>query len=61
MNFKKFLLESVGYYRGIHKAPTKENGSPFHNVSPQAYPDDFYTLPLMTVIRYYGSDRFDDA
>ena len=61
MNFKKFLFESEEDYRIAHKAPTKDSGSPFHNVSLQTYPDDFYTLPLMTVSHIYGSHHISDA
>lgn len=40
-------------YRGAHRAPTKRDGAPLHDVS-GVYPDDIYTLPLTTAARYYG-------
>ena len=49
-------------YRGTHKAPGSENGSPLHDVTKTIYPGDFYTLPYNTVLQYYGSgDKVSDA
>jgi hypothetical protein len=50
----QILNEQEDSYRGHHTAPTKENGAPLHDLS-SIYPDDFYTLPLTTVARYYGT------
>lgn len=42
-------------YRGTHKAPDQENGSPLHEVTKTIYPPDFYTLPFDKALQYYGS------
>ncbi len=57
MNFKPWLNESE--YRGSHQAPSKGDGAPLHNMT-ETYPDDIYTLPLMTAARYYGDSVPED-
>lgn len=47
------LGEAEEEYRGQHQAPGKE-GSPLWDVTKGIYPDDIYTLPLMTAAQYYG-------
>jgi len=47
-------------YRGLHRAPGKGSGDPLWNVSQQVYPEDFYTLPMATAARYYGSGESGD-
>lgn len=42
-------------YRGEHKAPNEENGSPLHEVTRGVYPPDFYTLSFDKALQYYGS------
>lgn len=42
-------------YRGQHKAPDQESGSPLHKVTESIYPDDFYALPFEKTLQYYGS------
>jgi len=42
-------------YRGTHKSPDQENGSPFNEVTKGIYPDDFYTLSFDKALQYYGS------
>lgn len=42
-------------YRGEHKAPDQENGSPLHEVTKTIYPPDFYTLSFDKALQYYGS------
>ena len=42
-------------YRGEHKAPDQEGGSPFHEVTRGVYPPDFYTLSFDKALQYYGS------
>ncbi len=51
--FKIFIESFEEDYKGHHQAPTKSGGAPLHDVT-QLYPDDIYTLPLMTAARYYG-------
>jgi hypothetical protein len=62
MNFKKFLIETEAdqNYHISHRAPMKDGNSPLYNVTQGTYPDDFYTLPPLTVVQYYGSHRPDD-
>jgi hypothetical protein len=42
-------------YRGQHKAPDQESGSPLNKVTQSIYPDDFYALPFEKTLQYYGS------
>ena len=42
-------------YRGEHKAPDEESGAPFHEVTKDIYPPDFYKLNYDTALQYYGS------
>ncbi len=60
MNFKLFLKESEESYHMFHRPAGKDTGSPFYNVCIKTYPDDFYTLPIETAARYYGSHHPDD-
>ncbi len=48
MKFKLWLENQD--YRGLHKAPNQENGSPLHDLS-NTYPDDIYSD---LGARYYG-------
>ena len=52
-------IENSEDYRGIHKAPDKEGGSPLYNVT-GTYPDDIYTLDTSTAARYYGDSSGND-
>ena len=61
MDFKLFLRESEESYHMAHRPAGKDDGSPYHNVCLNTYPDDFYTLPLTTAARYYGSHHPDDV
>jgi hypothetical protein len=47
--------ESLGDYRGVHKAPSKSYGAPLHDLT-QIYPDDIYSD---NAARYYGDNRGD--
>ena len=49
MNFKAWL-ENKDDYRGLHKAPSKNHGSPLHDLT-NTYPNDIYG-PMAA--RYYG-------
>jgi hypothetical protein len=49
----KKILEND--YKGTHKAPSKSNGSPLHDLT-QIYPDDIYSNKA---VAYYG-DRATD-
>jgi hypothetical protein len=61
LNKPEDLSEEKEDYRGYHQAPNKDSGAPLHDVT-TIYPDDFYTLPFRTVVRYYGSgDESIDA
>ena len=42
-------------YRGEHKAPDQESGSPLNEVTKGIYPPDFYTLSFDKALQYYGS------
>lgn len=42
-------------YKGVHKAPSKSNGAPLHDLT-QIYPDDIYSNKAVI---YYG-DRASD-
>lgn len=48
-------------YKGEHTAPDKDSGDPLYNVTQSAYPDDFYTLDIGTVARYYGHGIPEDT
>lgn len=42
----KYIIEEAEEYRGEHKAPDKESGSPLYDVTLNGiYPSDFYTSP----------------
>jgi len=46
-------LENEDYrgYRGLHQAPSRENGSPLHDLT-NTYPEDIYSDKA---VRYYGA------
>lgn len=46
----KIWLENEDAYRGSHKAPNKDSGSPLHDLT-NTYPDDIYSS---MGARYYG-------
>jgi hypothetical protein len=64
MKFDRLLhiIKEEEDYRGNHQAPGKEGGAVLFDVSSK-YPDDIYTLPFDTAIRYYGDDssEYSDA
>ena len=64
MKFERLLniIKEEEDYRGDHHAPGKEGGAVLYDVS-QKYPDDIYTLPFATAIRYYGdlSSEYPDS
>jgi len=45
-----------------HRPPNEKYGAPMHEVTRGIYPDDFYTLPYKTALRYYGmeTDKADN-
>lgn len=61
---KKRLQEIAGIkeedYRMQHRAPGKDRGAPLWDVTKEVYPEDFYTLPVQTVARYYGTGQGGD-
>ncbi len=48
------LLESE--YRGIHQAPSKENGAPLHDLT-GIYPDDIYSSKAAQYYGHYGQNH----
>lgn len=55
------IIKIIEDYKGLHTAPSKENGDPLHNVTQNAYPDDIYTLDNNTAARYYGHGIPEDT
>jgi hypothetical protein len=62
-NFRKlleFLLLQESHnehnlsYQGAYRAPAKDDSSPIWYMNQNAYPDDFYSLPIAVAARYYG-------
>ena len=53
IKLKDLLIEIDDSYRGLHTAPDPSNGAPLYDVT-NVYPDDIYTLDLITATRYYG-------
>jgi len=42
-------------YRGMHEAPGKGSGAPFHELTlDNIYPENIYTLPLSLAVKEYG-------
>ena len=58
-SFTNFIREADDYHGG-HTAPGPGAGAPLHNLTHGTYPDDVYTLPLSTVVRYYGTGGEDN-
>jgi ADP-Ribosyltransferase in polyvalent proteins len=44
-----------------HRPPDEMDGAPMHEVTRGIYPDDFYTLPYKTALRYYAGGGMDKA
>jgi hypothetical protein len=53
------LNEDIDDYHGNHKAPTKENGSPMHDLS-NTYPDDIYSSDAARLYGHYGQNHPTD-
>lgn len=54
MKIHDIIVESE--YRGLHQAPSRENGSPMHDLS-NTYPDDIYGPNAAQYYGHYGQNH----